>query len=187
MTAVDEQPTSDVWLNLPGVHTKIISSGFPYVAHGLMVDPLGRKLYWTNQNLGAFTQPTLTERESSRSSAAMDRFKGSSLDQPFPNRLAHFSARSRACSLWGEAFSSVLAARLTRSRETRSMLRPPPAARHKRFCATSARYACVNRQAMQNQRSLSDDADTTVRHMRWQRRSINFARPAMATMSTTCR
>ncbi len=53
MTAVDEQPTSDVWLNLPGVHTKIISSGFPYVAHGLMVDPLGRKLYWTNQNLGA--------------------------------------------------------------------------------------------------------------------------------------
>ena len=37
----------------PGVHTKIISSGFPYVAHGLTVDPLGRKLYWTNQNLGA--------------------------------------------------------------------------------------------------------------------------------------
>jgi DNA-binding beta-propeller fold protein YncE len=36
----------------PGVHAKIIPSGFPYVAHGLTVDPVGRKLYWTNQNAG---------------------------------------------------------------------------------------------------------------------------------------
>ncbi|MBL9163851.1 MAG: hypothetical protein JNL18_14055 [Planctomycetaceae bacterium] len=36
----------------PGVHKKIIPSGFPYYTQGLTVDPLGRKLYWTNQNQG---------------------------------------------------------------------------------------------------------------------------------------